>query len=86
MASLAGAFSVVLAMAFPLTAQALDWRLTPSVGASATYTDNANQSATNPEDALILSVTPGFIVAFQWIAPGAGYAAIWPERGRTLWR
>lgn len=60
MTPLAGAFSVVLAMAFPLTAQALDWRLTPSVGASATYTDNTNQSATNPEDALILSVTPGF--------------------------
>ncbi len=60
MTPLAGAFSVVLAMAFPLTAQALDWRLTPSVGASATYTDNSNQSATNPEDALILSVTPGF--------------------------
>ena len=60
MTPLTGAFSVVLAMAFPLTAQALDWRLTPSVGASATYTDNSNQSATNPEDALILSVTPGF--------------------------
>jgi uncharacterized protein (PEP-CTERM system associated) len=60
MTPLTGAFSVVLVMAFPLTAQALDWRLTPSVGASATYTDNSNQSATNPEDALILSVTPGF--------------------------
>jgi uncharacterized protein (PEP-CTERM system associated) len=59
-APFASAFSVLLAMAFPLTAQAADWRLSPSVGASATYTDNANQSATNPEDALILSVTPGF--------------------------
>ena len=54
-------FTVVLAiMAVPLAAQAADWRLTPTVGASATYSDNANQSATNPEDALILSVTPGF--------------------------
>jgi uncharacterized protein (PEP-CTERM system associated) len=59
-APFAGVVSVVLAMVVPLTAQALDWRLTPSVGASATYTDNSNQSATNPEDALILSVTPGF--------------------------
>ena len=41
-----------------MPAHALDWRVEPSVGASATYTDNANQSATNPEDALILSVTP----------------------------
>ncbi|MGK2953978.1 MAG: TIGR03016 family PEP-CTERM system-associated outer membrane protein, partial [Thiobacillus sp.] len=35
-------------------------RLTPSVGGSATYTDNANQSASNPESAVILGVTPGF--------------------------
>ena len=41
-----------------MPAYALDWRVEPSVGASATYTDNANQSATDPEDALILSVTP----------------------------
>ena len=42
-----------------MPAHALDWRVEPRVGASATYTDNANQSATKPEDALILSVTPG---------------------------
>jgi hypothetical protein len=56
----AGVLPVFLAMALPLAAHATDWRLTPTVGASATYSDNANQSATNPEDALILSVTPGF--------------------------
>jgi uncharacterized protein (PEP-CTERM system associated) len=47
-------------MAFASTAHALDWNFEPSVGAAATYTDNANQSATSPEDALILNVTPGF--------------------------
>ncbi|MBU1394942.1 MAG: TIGR03016 family PEP-CTERM system-associated outer membrane protein [Gammaproteobacteria bacterium] len=49
-----------MAMAFAMPAHALDWRLERSVGASATYTDNAKQSETNPENALILSVTPGF--------------------------
>ena len=49
-----------MAMGFASAAHALDWRFEPSVGASVTYSDNANQSATNPEDALILSVTPGF--------------------------
>ncbi|HET9462812.1 MAG TPA: TIGR03016 family PEP-CTERM system-associated outer membrane protein, partial [Thiobacillus sp.] len=43
-----------------MPANALDWRFEPSVSAAATYTDNANQSANNPEDALILSVTPSF--------------------------
>jgi uncharacterized protein (PEP-CTERM system associated) len=59
-APLAGAFSVFMAMAFASTAHALEWDVEPSVGAAATYTDNARQSSTNPEDALILSVTPGF--------------------------
>lgn len=49
-----------MAMAFAMPALALDWRLEPSVGASAIYTDNVNQSASNPENALILGVTPGF--------------------------
>ena len=49
-----------MAMAFATDANAGGWRFTPNVGASATYTDNANQSANNPQDALILSVTPGF--------------------------
>jgi len=49
-----------LVLAFAPAAQALDWRFEPNVRASATYTDNANSSATNPQDALILTVTPGF--------------------------
>jgi len=52
-------------MAFASTAHALDWRFEPSVSASATYTDNANQSETDPEDALILSVMPGFTLSSQ---------------------
>lgn len=56
----AGAGCIFMAMAYAMPAHALDWRFTPSVGASATYTDNANQSASNPEDALILGVTPNF--------------------------
>lgn len=49
-----------MAMAFATQAHAVDWRFEPSVAAAATYTDNVKQSATNPEDALILSATPGF--------------------------
>lgn len=64
-APLANAISIFVAMVFAMPAHALDWRLEPSVGASATYTDNANQSATNPEDALILRVTPGFSLRSQ---------------------
>jgi uncharacterized protein (PEP-CTERM system associated) len=56
----AGAGFIFMAMAYAMPAHALDWRLERSVGASASFTDNANQSATNPENALILSVTPGF--------------------------
>lgn len=52
-----------MAMGFASAAHALDWRVDPSVSASATYTDNANQSATNPEDALILSVMPSVTLA-----------------------
>jgi len=48
-----------------MPAHALDWLFEPRVGASATYTDNVNQSATNPEDALILRVTPGFTLRSQ---------------------
>jgi uncharacterized protein (PEP-CTERM system associated) len=49
-----------MAAAFALPAYAVDWRFAPSVSGYATYTDNANQSESNPEDALILGVTPGF--------------------------
>ena len=41
-------------------AWALDWRFEPSLGGTATYTDNANQSNASPEDALIFTVRPGF--------------------------
>ena len=62
---LAGVISVFIAASYAMPAQAVDWRFEPSVGASATYTDNVNQSANNPEDALILSVTPGFSLRSQ---------------------
>lgn len=55
-----GALSAFLALGFMPSVQALDWKFEPSVGGSATYTDNVRQSATNEDDALILSVTPGF--------------------------
>lgn len=55
----ANALAAFIGLALAPAAYALDWQIQPSVGASATYTDNANQSATNPEDALILTVTPG---------------------------
>lgn len=59
-AARAGALSVLMAMTYAVPAHAVDWRFEPSVGASATYTDNANRSETDPQDALILGVTPGF--------------------------
>jgi uncharacterized protein (PEP-CTERM system associated) len=49
-----------LVLAYAPAAQALDWRFEPNVRASATYTDNVNSSATDPQDALVLTVTPGF--------------------------
>jgi uncharacterized protein (PEP-CTERM system associated) len=60
-----GAYFIFMAMAFAMPAHALDWRLERSVGASASFTDNANQSATDPENALILSVTPSFTLSSQ---------------------
>jgi uncharacterized protein (PEP-CTERM system associated) len=61
----AGAGFIFMAMAFAMPAHALDWRLERSVGASASFTDNANQNATDPENALILSVTPSFMLRSQ---------------------
>ena len=55
-----GAFSVFAAMAYAPAAHAIEWRFEPSLGASATYTDNVRQSSSNPEDALIVRVTPSF--------------------------
>lgn len=49
-----------MAMTFALPAHAIDWRFEPRVSGSATYSDNVNQSATNKDSGLSLSVTPGF--------------------------
>ena len=49
-----------MAMAFAPAAHAIDWRFEPYLNASSTYTDNAKQSSNNPQDALILTATPGF--------------------------
>lgn len=59
-ASLAGGLTAFVAMSLSPAVHAVDWRFLPSLNMSATYSDNVNQSATNPEDALILSTTPGF--------------------------
>jgi uncharacterized protein (PEP-CTERM system associated) len=56
----AGAFSILAALAFTAPAHAVDWLFDANLGTSATYTDNVNQRSTNPEDALILRVSPGF--------------------------
>ena len=47
-------------MVFASSAHAVDWRFEPYLNASATYTDNARQSSNNPQNALILTETPGF--------------------------
>src|SRR3569832_524669 len=56
----AGACGVLMALALAPTAHAIDWRFEPYVNASSTYTDNVKQSSNNPQDALILTATPGF--------------------------
>lgn len=58
----AGTLSALIALGYASSAPALDWKFEPSVDASATYTDNARQSANNPDDALILGLTPGFVL------------------------
>lgn len=62
---LAGAGSVFMALAVVPAAHAVDWRFEPTLTASAIYTDNVNQRDSNPEDALILSATPGFFLRSQ---------------------
>lgn len=57
-----GGLSALLTLGFMPSAQAVDWKFEPSVGASATYTDNVRQRATSEDDAIILRVTPGFIL------------------------
>jgi uncharacterized protein (PEP-CTERM system associated) len=64
-APLAGAFSVFMLALIANPACAVEWTFSPSVRAQATYTDNANQSHSDPKDALILSVTPGFTLQSQ---------------------
>ncbi len=41
-------------------ADAIDWRFEPTLNVSSTYTDNARQRSNDPQDALILTTTPGF--------------------------
>jgi len=40
-------------------AHAIDWRVERTLGASAIFTDNANQSEDDPDSAVILTATPG---------------------------
>ena len=53
-------WSACIVLGYASASHAIDWRFEPTLTASTTYTDNANQSATDPDDALILSATPGF--------------------------
>jgi uncharacterized protein (PEP-CTERM system associated) len=57
---LARSVSLCTALAVVPAAYAVDWRLEPSLSASAIYTDNANQSARDSSDAHIFQVMPGF--------------------------
>jgi hypothetical protein len=56
----AGVVSFLVLTLLSSPAAALEWQFSPSVGAATTYTDNVNQSHSDPQDSLILSVTPGF--------------------------
>lgn len=49
-----------MALAWAVPAQALDWRFEPALDASATFTDNAGNTASNKDEAMILRVAPGF--------------------------
>jgi uncharacterized protein (PEP-CTERM system associated) len=61
---LSGALSVWIAL-LASPAAALDWLFTPTLGASATMTDNVNQSSTDKQSSLILTATPGFRLRYQ---------------------
>lgn len=54
----AAAVSVLAALA-SVPAHALDWRIEPTLDASAIYTDNANHSENDTEGMIILRATPG---------------------------
>ncbi len=60
-----GAFSVLTLSLFALPTGAVEWKFSPNVSAEATYTDNYLQAHDNTQDALILSVTPGFTLQSQ---------------------
>ncbi len=64
-APLLGAVPVFIAVACAQNAFALNWRIEPTLEASAIYTDNANHSENDPKDALILLATPGLILTAQ---------------------
>lgn len=49
-----------MALNFAVPAHATDWQFTPSLGASVTLTDNISQSSSDPQDGMIISVSPGF--------------------------
>jgi uncharacterized protein (PEP-CTERM system associated) len=49
-----------MAAAFATPAQAIEWRFQPSITGTATYTDNANQSEDDPQDAMIFTAAPTF--------------------------
>ena len=71
-----------MVLGFAADAQALDWRFAPSVGVSATYSDNANQSRSNPEDELSLTATriDHLVAAAEEMARGRIGALIAIER------
>jgi uncharacterized protein (PEP-CTERM system associated) len=58
----AGLLTACAALALAPGAHALDWKIEPSLETYATFTDNARQSATDEDDALILGVAPGFVL------------------------
>lgn len=58
----AARLALVLGLAGAPAAHAIEWRVEPSVRATATYTDNVRQSASNTQDALILSATPSVML------------------------
>lgn len=49
-------------MIFASSAHAVDWRFQPYLNASATYSDNIRQSSNNPQNGLILTAMPGFML------------------------
>ena len=65
-----------MAIAFAMPAQAVEWRIEPSVGASAIYSDNANQSENDPGRPDQPHRLAGRHRAFGGIAAGRGDLAV----------